>query len=107
MNNKNNYEESSLNEIGYVVLHALIDKAADALEAIDWQDISSAPKNGSVFDVWISSHEGYTDAPKRLTNCRINEGVMEYRHSHGWFPVNLENITISHWIPLPTPPETV
>jgi hypothetical protein len=72
-----------------------------------WQPIETAPKDGTVFDVWCVSNKGYTDAPKRIENCRNIDGAVEYKHSHGWFTLNkyhFSHAELSHWMPLPAAP---
>lgn len=74
---------------------------------MEWQPIEAAPKDGTVFDVWCDHHKGYTDAPKRIANCRYLDGVLEYKHSHGWFELNkfsFSHAVITHLMPLPPPP---
>ena len=74
---------------------------------MEWQPIETAPKDGTIFDVWCSEHKGYTDAPKRIANCKYSEGVIWFLHSHGWFELNTLDFlhaTITHWMPLPEPP---
>jgi len=75
---------------------------------MEWQPIETAPKDGTIFDAWCSEHKGYNNAPKRIANCRYSEGVIWFLHSHGWFELNTVDFlhaTITHWMPLPTPPK--
>ena len=73
-----------------------------------WQGISTAPKDGTEFDIWCVKREGYTNYPARIANCRHNEGVLEYLHSHGWFALKGawegREVIITHWMPRPEPP---
>lgn len=95
-------------EAGHPETTRLFAKAAEALRAPAWQDISTAPKDGTEFDIWCVKREGYTNYPARIANCRHNEGVLEYLHSHGWFALKGawegREVIITHWMPRPEPP---
>ena len=73
----------------------------------EWKTIETAPKDGTEFDVWCTHQRGYTSGPRRFPNCRYMDGVLQYKHSHGWFTLNTfewSHSTITHWMPLPKPP---
>jgi hypothetical protein len=70
-----------------------------------WQPIETAPRDGTEFDVWVSHHECYTNAPKRIANCRYIGEELQYKHSHGWFPLHRPfKVIVTHWMPLPAAP---
>ena len=62
-------------------------RAADALEAMQWQSIETAPKDGTPIDLW---HTGKF----RCENCWWDGA---------WIGAPDDNVT--HWMPLPNPPE--
>lgn len=68
---------------------------------MNWQPIETAPKDGTVFDVWCVKRDGYTNYPARIANCRYSKGVLEYLHSHGWFALKGawegREVIITHW----------
>jgi len=91
-----------------------------------WQPIETAPKDGHLFDVWVVSDflesgfgRWYTRTAYRMTDCKWgfedydfekdNPGVMFHGpdESEPWRYVwkRLEDVTPTHWIPLPEPPE--
>ena len=74
----------------------------------DWQPIETAPKNGTIIDVWL----GDCDESDRKFYCS-----GETRRSPGWAWANnkwrpwggLNSATFvkpTHWMPLPDPPES-
>ena len=73
-----------------------------------WQPIKTAPKDGTIFDVWLSVDDTCNDAPKRIANCRYENDELQYLHSHGWFPVFAfyQKRIVTHWAPLTPPPRT-
>lgn len=74
----------------------------------EWQDISTAPRDGTVIDVWL----GDCDESDRQFYC-----CGETRRSPGWAWANgkfrpcagLPGLTVfvrpTHWMPLPEPPQ--
>jgi hypothetical protein len=74
----------------------------------EWQDISTAPKDGTVIDVWVNDPDG----PHRQTNVFWNDGYWVLRRNR-WSSVEaffdekgVPKIKITHWMPLPPPPVT-
>ncbi len=68
--------------------------ALDALAAArgEWQDISTAPKGGSIIDLWAGS--------RRIVNC--------YWHEREWLIRNDDVHAVanpSHWMYPPEPPQ--
>ena len=96
----------------------LLTLARLALEALDqreqggWQDISSAPKDGTEFWAWVEPASiASINRKKDIERCRYNGVRLEYSHAHGWFSFREENYLakrVRHWMPLPdapTPPQ--
>lgn len=75
--------------------------AEQAPEREGWQPIATAPRDGSVFDVWIPSFaepgKGY-----RVADLQMCPDGRLYRHSR----LNLAELARwpTHWMPLPTAP---
>jgi hypothetical protein len=67
----------------------------------EWQPIETAPKDGTLVDLWISSKvdEG---VGQRVSDC-FCDGV---RWHDGCAFVEDEWYRPTHWMPLPTAPET-
>ena len=64
-----------------------------------WGDISTAPKDGTLVDLWTSYGERVAGA--KWTNGVWREWALDGFDSMGW--VRLEG-TATHWMPLPPPP---
>ncbi len=69
-----------------------------------WQDIATAPKDGSKFDAWMDIPAsplsmGWADS-FRVPDVWFQDG--EFVHDGGPAALRLEYIT--HWMPLPPPP---
>lgn len=75
----------------HTIVHQTLIQAATALEAMEWQDISTGPKNNMRVLLLVP--------PYGPTTGNFNEGVWHY-HS----VLNAE-AQPSHWMPLPAPPE--
>ena len=65
-------------------------EAADVLERFQWQDISTAPKDGTIIDIWHKS------AGRVIDSWWCDDNTF----------CGLDQEEFSHWMPLPTPPET-
>ena len=81
-----------------------LDKEARAMLAASpsvggWGDISTAPKDGTLVDLWTSYGERVAGA--KWTNGVWREWALDGFDSMGW--VRLEG-TATHWMPLPPPP---
>lgn len=59
-----------------------------------WQDISSAPKDGTVIDLWRGLNSF------RLTNTYWRDGKWQWKH----YRYDEADDQITHWMPLPAPP---
>jgi hypothetical protein len=79
-------------------------------EMTEWQPIETAPKDGTLVDVWVI---GYSNEPKRFTDAWFSEGHWWYAE---WAPdcevhaldLNDEHTLpseVTHWMPLPEPPK--
>lgn len=69
----------------------------------DWQPISTAPKDGTVIDLWIKTPDGgYREPDAHWGNGDLGKGWVTVAGDDQW---NLENDgEITHWQPLPSPP---
>lgn len=69
----------------------------------DWQDISTAPKDGTRVDLWCVNMEG---PGVRFSSCRLQPDSVEgdfWADQHGYRLSN-HGCVPTHWRPLPTPP---
>jgi len=76
----------------------------------DWQDISTAPKDGTLIDIWIG-RERRTDVCWRMSEDQphrewwcARELTAEW-HEWGWCNLGQEySVAPTHWMPLPRAP---
>jgi hypothetical protein len=79
-------------------------------ERDQWQDISTAPKDGTVIDVWVSHPDraggGYRQAFVKWERGEWVDLVNRYAPVEGHFnPVTgTPVIRVTHWMTLPAPP---
>jgi hypothetical protein len=74
-----------------------------------WQDISTAPKDGTVIDLWVVFPSG----PVRWADARwVEAGEHSCSGPANWcsrenFPLHafVEKPVATHWMPIPNPPE--
>lgn len=82
-------------------------KPAEAVHQIEepapagWQPIETAPKDGSVFDVWVADSDsgGY-----RVADAYWSVGDHFFRYSYE--EMSLYGVDITHWMPIPEGPTT-
>lgn len=96
--------------------------ALEAAEDAAWQPIETAPKDGTVVDLWIEGADDLVDfyAPtaKKVKGRPLRHGrAVEWRWSHrppnapGWYPAGglgyplAPEVRAVAWRPLPQPPE--
>jgi len=83
----------------------------------EWQPIETAPKDGTPVDLWLVSNETcdidfYSPTASKLQG-RSTDWVWEKRgpNSANWYPLGGlgyplgPEVTPTHWMPLPVPPE--
>ena len=76
----------------------------DGLEAelkrkTEWQPIETAPRDGTVFDVWVGLYS------RRVADCVMCKQwgrVYAYNPESGYYDQKISGAT--HWMPLPPPP---
>lgn len=82
----------------------------------DWQKIETAPKDGTVIDLWTKRHFE-TGIAGRMTNCRWHKPLWDRRlgpfqddvppNHRCWCDGGLNAVADpTHWMPLPKPPES-
>ena len=73
----------------------------------EWQDISTAPRDGTPVDLWGRNHLRYDKKGERI--CNVKWGVVrnlfggereDWQHGRG------EDFEPTHYMLIPTPPET-
>lgn len=76
-----------------------------------WQLIESAPRDGSLIDLWMRSYFWTADGDKQLSvQQRVPEAIWfngQWTNSDGNPHGYLDGFTdyeLSHWMPLPSPP---
>lgn len=72
-----------------------------------WQDIATAPKDGTRVDLWCIDHLHYAKQGQRVVNVAwgpvrdwMGTERDDWQHGHG------EDFQPTHWRPLPSPPHT-
>ena len=72
----------------------------------EWKDISTAPKDGTVVDLWAKNLLTWDKREERLVNRRwATVKHWAGREYENWNGVG-ENYEVTHWMPLPPPPKT-
>lgn len=69
----------------------------------EWQPISTAPKDGTLVDLWARNLLTWNKRGERHVNKKWGP-IMDWtgREYEGW---NLsESYEVTHWMPLPNPP---
>ena len=70
-----------------------------------WLDIASAPKDGTIIDLWSKRGTYYSDRSERRPDMFFANGIGKWRNQSGDVRIN-EDIP-THWsMPLPAPPTT-
>lgn len=71
----------------------------------EWRDISTAPKDGTLVDLWCINHLRWDKAGQRVTSVSwgtvsdwMGNERQDWQHGHG------EDFEPTHWMPLPAPP---
>jgi hypothetical protein len=89
----------------------------------DWLDIETAPKDGTVVDLWIVGTDNtvdvYSVTARKVQSKPIRHGrTTDWRWQHfppnepGWHTRGIcgqkisTKVTPTHWMPLPEPPAT-
>lgn len=69
-----------------------------------WQPIESAPKDGTVIDLWCRA-PGLSAGPARVPDCWYSDGRWwRYDNEHGDDQCRSRVHNATHWMPLPAPP---
>ena len=72
-----------------------------------WQPIETAPKDGTVIDLWVKS--GCLHGGHRECFAEFRDGCWQSERWNGmdvveWLPIEFQ---ATHWMPVPAPPTTV
>jgi hypothetical protein len=94
-----------------------INTASKVIEAMrsEWQPIETAPKDGSVVDLWVPSYRQVNDylvEGHRVAACRWNDGwgdggfwEAKFVEVDSFTPLDsIDGQQPTHWMPLPEPP---
>jgi hypothetical protein len=79
--------------------------ALEAAEQAAWEPIETAPKDGTLFDLWVvpSQQSISGSGPERLSDCWFfNNSFRTYDDNYSDCYSEVYNAT--HWRPLPSPP---
>jgi hypothetical protein len=77
------------------------------IEAIGWQDIASAPKDGTPILIWQPSSQKHVWADG-VDDQRYAIGYWRtWEPGGGWGNRNDSTVVPTHWQPLPAPPPTM
>jgi hypothetical protein len=72
--------------------------AGAASQAMTWQPIETAPKDGTVIDLWAVCGHDYSG---RAENQYWNKKRRVWVHTHGG---DLSPFYVTHWMPIPDAP---
>lgn len=70
---------------------------------MNWQPIETAPKDGTVIDLWVPDAKNAKYSAHRIPSCKWDD-------KKGWvldlIPIKISSLTDAptHWMPLPEPP---
>jgi hypothetical protein len=79
-----------------------LDECREALEASGWQPIETAPKDGTVVDLW--AHWPEHDRWMRTADAVWDAGAQNWKSGFYHFGQYSYPPTVTHWMPLPAPP---
>jgi len=70
----------------------------------EWQDIATAPKDGTRVDLWAKCWLPHNDsfAFKRFPDCYWMKS--DSYNGSGWINIDDKTWYATHWMPLPAPP---
>ena len=80
-----------------------------------WQPIATAPKDGTLIDIWIGGqrtadvkwclpYQSYNNKQRPPSFCQY--GVVDYDGIEGWEELYQEwSVPPTHWMPIPSAPE--
>lgn len=72
--------------------------------AVEWQDIATAPKDGTPVDLWCINHLKWDKRGERVVNRKWGPCINIWqREDEGWGLS--EDMEPTHWLPLPAPPK--
>jgi hypothetical protein len=71
----------------------------------EWQLIDTAPKDGTIIDLWWVRNDG-SDKSYRRPDCRWAEHMGGWVWEGIWNGTTPKNWTATHWMPRPKPPLT-
>jgi hypothetical protein len=78
----------------------------------DWRDIETAPKDGTVIDLWaqVYAHKS-RDSDEMMVSVEFRVADAQW-FMDGWRDIagnslgyDMEGLVFTHWQPLPAPPE--
>lgn len=97
----------SADDIGRRVSDMLASAKAEAAQSEEWQSIETAPRDGSIFDVWLGDAEhadlNFYCTPGTLRSCNWYWKDGKFRPALGLHTIPTF-IVPTHWRPLPSPP---
>lgn len=68
----------------------------------DWQDIETAPKDGTRILAFAPKRKGAINENARVDQVRVDRRVERYRWQYAR---ELPEAPYTHWMPLPAPPK--
>lgn len=79
----------------------------------EWQDISTAPKDGTLIDLWAKSYDiASRDSDEmtvivefRVADAQWFAGDWADENGNGLWCHDWQNLRFTHWMPHPSPPE--
>lgn len=80
-------------------------RAALAGSGDGWRDMSDAPKDGTVVDLWCQA-PGLSAGPVRVTDCWFSDGKWWRYDEHGDDQLRSRVHNATHWMPRPASPFT-
>ena len=69
-----------------------------APQALEWQPIATAPKDGTLVDLWLDKGD-----TRRITGCYWSESGLCWTDGDRYYLKG--RVQPTHWMPLPEPPK--
>lgn len=104
INHPNDLNRQAWDRVAAAIAEAL---SLQAPVVAGWREIESAPKDGTMVDLWAAERDRYVN--ERITGCRYSTRDACWTHPRTIYDDETEDdlaevFNATHWMPLPLPP---